>query len=153
MTTRWSNTEMLSVFAAAWMRRVSSTSAPDGVGSPLGWLWSRMIEAAPTSSARRGLVDRAAGLAFVQDQAVPLVQEQDTELLHRPPAHAGAAIGGERVVVVQHLAGDRGLAGKLDPERLGDLDERDGRLPYILDLQQRRRLGGQHARQRAEGLD
>ena len=99
------------------------------------------------------MIDRAGGLAFVAQQAVPVVHEQDAELLNRPPAHPGAAIGDHGVVIVQDLAAERGLAGKLYAERLGNLDERNGSFPHIFHLEQRSRFGGKHAAQRSKGLD
>ena len=100
-----------------------------------------------------GVVDRACGLALVAKQAVPVVQKQDVEFLHRTPAHPGAAIGDHRVVIVQHVAAHRAFAGELDAKRLGGLDERHGRLAHILHLEQRRGLGGKHAAERSEGVD
>ena len=43
---------MPSLSAASDTCRVTSTSALDGVGSPLGWLWTRITAEAATSSAR-----------------------------------------------------------------------------------------------------
>src|SRR3712207_814491 len=48
----WSWTTMPNTPAAAFTSAVISMSAREGVGSPLGWLWTRISTVAPTSSAR-----------------------------------------------------------------------------------------------------
>ena len=64
-------------------------SAEEGVGSPEGWLWTRIRAVAESSSARlhhlaridRRVVDGAGLLHLVGDQRVALVEEQQAELL------------------------------------------------------------------------
>lgn len=49
---RWSCRAMPSLDAASWTSFVTAISAFDGVASPDGWLWTRMMAVAPSSSAR-----------------------------------------------------------------------------------------------------
>ena len=68
---------------------VSSMSARDGLGSPDGWLCTRMTALAPCSSARlitsRGVkhyvVHRAVLLLLVGDQRVVAVEKEHPEVL------------------------------------------------------------------------
>ena len=95
---------MPSGLAVSMIVFVISMSARDGVGSPDGWLCTRMIAVADSSSARlidlaridRRVVDRAGLLHLVGDQRVLLVEEQDAELLALLERHRRAAI-------VEHL--------------------------------------------------
>jgi hypothetical protein len=50
--TIWSCSAMPSFSQASFTSRVMATSPDEGVGSPLGWLWTRMIAVAFNSSAR-----------------------------------------------------------------------------------------------------
>jgi hypothetical protein len=51
-TMMWSCTAMPSVRDTSMISFVISMSARDGVGSPEGWLWTRMMAVAESSSAR-----------------------------------------------------------------------------------------------------
>ncbi len=53
VTMKWSSTRMSSKPSAAFRLRVSASSAREGSATPLGWLWARMMAAAPWCRARR----------------------------------------------------------------------------------------------------
>ena len=96
----WSCTAMPSGLATSTIACVIWMSARDGVGSPDGWLCTRMIggrgqlQRALDHLARidRRVVDGAGLLHLVGDQPVALVEEQDAELLLVVERHAAAAI-------------------------------------------------------------
>ena len=94
-TMMWSWTLMLTWASAPTTWRVMSMSACDGVGSPLGWLWTMMMARGRQlqgpldhlARVERGVVDRAAALHLVADQDVLAVEEQDAEMLGRLVLH------------------------------------------------------------------
>ena len=84
----WSCTEMPSGLATSMIACVIWISARDGVGSPDGWLCTRISAVADNSSALdhfaridRRVIDGADLLQFVGDELVALVEEQHAELL------------------------------------------------------------------------
>jgi hypothetical protein len=109
-TTMWSWRVMPSFSATVFTSRVISMSAADGVGSPEGWLWTRISAVAPSSNARlitlariQGrVIDGAPLLLLVGDQLVLAVEEEDAEALDRLVGEAGAAIIDERRPRRQH---------------------------------------------------
>ena len=101
-------------------------------GSPLGWLCTRISAVACSSSARlhhlarvdRRVVDGAARLRLVGQQAVAGVEEQHPELLDRLARQHGVEVGHQPVPVVQDRLLDRPRRGPCaqrggpdDPER------------------------------------
>src|SRR4051794_34695356 len=116
----WSCTAMPSGFATSMMDCVIWMSAREGVGSPEGWLCTRMtavaleFQRALDHLARidRGVIDGAGLLHLVGDELVALVEEQQAKLLLLGRRHAGAAIvdhlvpGRQRVAIVDPALGD-----------------------------------------------
>ena len=90
-TTTWSSTAMPHSSPTCRSRAVSSRSWRDGVGSPEGWLWQKMTEAAALRIRRAKHVagvdldpgQRAARHARLQQHAVAHVESQHPELLDR----------------------------------------------------------------------
>ena len=83
------------------MAFVICTSAEEGAGSPEGWLWTRMMAVALSSSERLDhlardrpacVVDGAGLLHLVGDQPVLLVEKKDAELLDILERHLHPAI-------------------------------------------------------------
>jgi hypothetical protein len=101
----WSCTSTPSLSPAWMIFLVMSMSAMEGVGSPEGWLCTRMMAVEASSSARlhhfaridRRVVDRALLLHLVGDQLVLLVEEEDAELFACFEGHGGAAIVDNRL--------------------------------------------------------
>src|SRR5262249_23690129 len=96
----WSCNATPSGAAAFLMSLVTAMSALEGVGSPEGWLWTRISAEAPRSSARlptsrginRRMVDRPALLALMLDQHVFAIEKQNMEFLDLIVHDTGIAI-------------------------------------------------------------
>src|ERR1700756_5148105 len=94
----WSCTAMPSGRATSTIALVISMSAREGVGSPEGWLCTRMtaveLERALDHFAGidRRVIDGAGLILLVGDEVVSLVEKQDAKMLLALEAHGGAAI-------------------------------------------------------------
>ena len=100
---------MPSASAAFRISLVISMSSRDGLGSPEGWLCTRIsarrcVEGALDDLARidRRVVDRAALLDLVGDQHVLAVEEEDAELLGLLVGEGSVAIVDQLLPVGQH---------------------------------------------------
>ena len=136
-------------------------SSRDGVGSPLGWLCTRISAVACNSSARLTTSRGYTGVWFtvprclrlVRQQPVAVVEEQHAELLHPLARQFGVEIGDQPVPVVQH-----GLVDDLRPQqpqrrRLHRLQRGDAGLAQPLDREQLLHRRGDHRGKAAEARD
>src|SRR5260370_41301422 len=95
--------------AALRSSSVIAMSSRDGLGSPLGWLCTRISAAALSASALddlaridRRVVDGAALLDLVGDQHVLAVEEEDAELFGLLVRQGDVAVVDELLPVGQH---------------------------------------------------
>ena len=148
-------------FATSMMSRVILTSAEDGVGSPEGWLWTRIRADAESSSARfttsrgidRRVVDGARLLHLVGDQRVALVEEEQAELLLVHEGHGRAAIVEHRGPGREDRALGHRALGEAPRRGLDDLEVGDDALADAVDLGEARGRRGEHLGEGAEAPD
>ena len=130
-TTTWSSTAMPHSSPTCRSRAVSSRSWRDGVGSPEGWLWQKMTEAAALRIRRSKHVagvyldpgQRAARHARLQQHAVAHVESQHPELLDRRALQACPVVCPDIGRVAEKTATFRPGSGHPPAQLGGRLDD------------------------------
>ena len=101
----------------------------------------------------RRLIDAAVGQMLIADQAVFGVEVQHPHPLHRQMRHIDGKVIDQRLPATQHRLGAGLRAGQPPCRHPHDMQGRRRRLAHARMARQRRRVGIEHASQRAKPLD